>query len=115
MTPIEFLNAYGIYILAGVVVIGVAILRSDWSDVKLLAGAIFLDIEKRVGDAAVATGPQKMAAAVQILLNLIPVKFKFILTVLALLLRTTVDELAANIAQRIYDQLRTKIDPETQQ
>lgn len=105
----EFLAQYGGLILAGVVLAVVWLVNRNLSAFKNLLGAIFLDVQKRVTEAAISSGPEAMGAALQDLFNALDTRFKFfkaILSVAAFVLGTSVQDLAANIAQRVYDELR---------
>lgn len=105
----EFLSQYGGFVLAAIVLALVWIVNRNVAAFKNLLSAVFLDVQKRITEAALQSGPEAMAAALQDIFNALDTRFKFFKTILAVtafILGTTVEALAANIAQRVYDELR---------
>lgn len=108
-TILHMLNQYGGLILAVAVLAVVWIVNRNVTAFKNLLGAIFLDVQKRITDAVIESGPEAMAAALQEVFTALDTRFKFfktILTIAAFVLGTTTEALAANIAQRVYNELR---------
>lgn len=103
---VQFVNEHlGLLLSVIAVLLGAVALR-DYGTLKDIAGGVFLDIEKRVTDAAVLAGPEKLSLAVQAIINQVPGRFTVVLRVLAFLLGVESDQLARKIAQVLYDRIR---------
>ncbi len=87
----------------------VAMLRGDKAYLERLLTAIFLDVEKRFKSTIIDAGHDKIEAAVEQALALIPRRFDIALTVVAFALGVSRADLAHTIAQRIYDGARGQV------
>lgn len=106
---VEFIGQNSGLMLAGLTV--VLYVLKDYNVLKQLLAGIFLDVEKRFAEQATTGGHEKIEAAIQEALNLIPKRFALALSILAAVLGTTRKQLAHTIAQFIYDRIRAQIKP----
>lgn len=106
---IEFISQHSGTLLAGLTV--VLYVLKDYNVLKQLLAGIFLDVEKRFAEQATTGGHEKIEAAIQEALNLIPKRFDLALSILAAVLGTTREQLAHTIAQFVYDRVRAQIKP----
>jgi hypothetical protein len=108
---VEFINQNSGLILAVLTVVLYAL--KDYNVLKQLLTSIFLDVEKRFAEQATAGGHDKIEAAIQDALNLIPKRFDVALTIVAFVLGSRREELAHTIAQFVYDRIRAQVQPPT--
>lgn len=106
---LEFIGQNSGLILAVLTVVMYALKEN--AVLKQLLGAVFLDVEKRLGEEALAGGHEKIEAAIADALALIPKRFDVALTIVAFLLGARREELAHQIAQNVYNLIRAQVQP----
>ena len=107
MTIVSLLQAHIGLALAIVALVLTYFYQHDKRLLHDIASGVFLDIEKRVEKEAIDEGPDQMTKAIQEIIDLLPARLHVLLDAAAFLLRTTPDQLAARIAQDLYDEIRS--------
>lgn len=90
----------------------VAVLRGDKAYLEQLLTSVFLDVEKRFKSTIIEAGHDKIEAAVEQAMLLIPRRFDIALSIVAFALGVSREDLAHTIAQRIYDRARGRVAKE---
>lgn len=73
-----------------------------------LLTAAFLAVEKALRGVITAEGPEKMREAILEVVDKLPVALKTALTFLATLSGKTLDEFIADLAQKLYDRVKSE-------